>query len=344
LAEGTFGPGHGSGSRASAVGTRSIARRVGDALDPPRKAIGAARWTIARLGGQASSVEQRRRRGEAVGERARAGADEQVRRTLELEHADARENAQGAPRLQQALSDKRAQLQRVRQARAGALARGDLRHAARLGHRGQRIEGEIELGEAQLTGARRAADEGERAQRRTGTPYTREQMKERERFLDAQAALPAVSTGGRSSTGGFTAQRRDYAALAALAGYSREQYDRLDPGDRRAARLEIDRELALRRELGETARNVAADQATAPLGRRERRRADRELDSALAQRMLDDGRAMPRSRLQRTAVDRWREAGRGESGPGTGAQQSSVMRDAREVAARLKRQLGRDRP
>jgi hypothetical protein len=355
LAEGAFGRERATRSRAEGAMPRALAGRFGDALDPPRKALGAARSTMNKLGGQAPSVEQRRRRAQAGRERARAQADAQVRRTLELEHDDARERAKAAPRLQRGLSEKRAQLQRVERARASAIARGDGRRAAELGHRKQRIEGEIERRQAQLDGALRVAGEGERSLRRTGGPYTRDQQQERQRFLDAQASLPAASDAVRSRAGESIPQRRDYGALAVLAGLAREQYEQLDPRARRAARLEIDRQLALRRELADTAGNVAA--GTYPkLGRRERHKADREFEDALRQRMRDDGRKMPESRVERTAVDRWREDGRGQgphkagsersSIPGfaaDAARRSSVMRDAHEVVARRKRQLGRDR-
>jgi hypothetical protein len=327
LAEGAFAHERGVGSRAGRGTTRSIARRVGDALEPPRKAIGAARWTMNKLGVQAPSVEQRRGRAQAGHERARAGADEQVRRTLEREHEDARELAQASPQLQQRLSDIRAQLRRVQRERALALAGGNTRRAAELGHREQRIEGEIARQQSHLNGAQRVAREGDRVLHRTGSAYTREQMQERERFLDAQAALPSARQRVRPGAGEQPGQRRDYAALATLAGHTREQYERLGPRERRAARLEIDRELALRRELAETARSTAESGTAPKLGRRERRRADRQFDSALQQRMRADGRAMPSSRAERTATDR-----------------SSVMRDAREVAARRKRQLGEGRP
>jgi hypothetical protein len=342
LAEGAFGRESG-GSRTPAGASRSIARRVSNVLDTPRKAIGAARWTMNKLGGQAPSVEQRRGRAQAASQRARAGADEQVRRTLEREHGDALARMHGAPQAQQRMSDKRAQLQRVQQARAGALARGDTRRAAELGHRGQRIEGEIAHEQTQLGSARKTADEGERAMRRTGDPFSREQLQERERFLDAQARLPPAR--GRSGVGEPAERRRDYAALAALAGYGPSEYEQLDPRARRAARLEIDRELGLRRELAETARSVAADGGAAKLGRRDTHKADRAFDKTLAQRMRDEGRRMPRSRVERTAVDRWRAAGRAERSRGAGRpeRESSVMRDAREVAARRKRQLGTDR-
>jgi hypothetical protein len=316
LAQGALG--HEHGSQMGGAAGRSIARRVGDALETPRRAIGVARWTINKLGGQAPTVEQRRGRAQAQRERAREGADEQVRRTLDREHAGARERVRAGAQVQRRLSDKRAQLQRVRRERAGALARGDTRRAAQLGHRGQRIEGEIEREQAQLNRALRVAGEGDRAMRRRGSPYTREQLQERERFLDAQAALPAARERARSGAGDSRGQRRDYAALATLAGYTREQYAKLDPRQRRAVRLEIDRELAMRRELADTARSVTAGAGPAQVARRERQRANREFDGVLRQRMRDDGHRMPNSR-------------------------SSVMRDAHEVAARRKRQLGTDR-
>ena len=171
--------------------------------------------------------------------------------------------------------------------------------------------------------------------------YTRERRDEQDRFLDAQAALPA---GGRARAG----ERRDYAALAGLAGYGREEYERLDPRGQRAARLEIDRELALRRELGGSrAGRLRRVRAKVRVGRRERRKAGREFDGALHDRMRDGGHSLPASRRTRSGFDAWREAGRADheaNGREPISDRSSVMRDAREVAARRKRQLGKDRP
>ena len=86
--------------------------------------------------------------------------------------------------------------------------------------------------------------------------------------------------------------RRDYAALAGIAGYSREQYEQLHPRAQREARLEIDRELALRRELRGAAGAVVAAGERAP-GRRERRRAEQDFDGALDEG-LRRGRRTPR--------------------------------------------------
>ncbi len=311
-----------SGGRGAAGGERrlSIARRVGDALDTPRQGIATARKAKKRLTKPAPEV---RPRGYARvgGERAKAGRDEQALRTLGRERGDAQARAGAAPEIQHQLARKRTQLERIRREGAIALAGGDTRRAAKLAHRGQRVRGEIEREQTALTAAQGIVRDGERAQRRTGNVHTPERRDAQDRFLDAQATLPPSSQLRRG------AERRDYAALSGLAGYGREQYERLGPRDQRAARLEIDRELALRRELGATARTLA-DSAANPLtdtdrlGRRDRRKAGKSFDDALQRRLQDAGQRLPASRQRR----------------------SSVMRDAHEVAARRKRQLGRDRP
>jgi hypothetical protein len=255
---------------------------------------------------------------------------------LDGQHRDASALDGAAPEIHRRLSAKRAQLERVRRERANALAVGDRRRAAELGHRGARVKGEIEREQQVLNVARLRVREGERARRATGEPYTRERREEQDRFLDAQAALPASA---QAQTAG---ERRDYAALSSLAGYGREEYQRLDPRGQRAARLEIDRELALRRELSDTATTLGAGGETTRLGRRERRRADGEFDEVLKRRMRDRGQSMPASRGKRSAFDAWRADGRADRP--TASDRSSVMRDAHEVAARRKRQLGRDRP
>ncbi len=326
------------GSAGGHVERRSVVRRMGDVLES-RKGMAVARWAKNRRSRSAPSVEQRRKRAQAGHELARAGTDEQVRRTLEGEHRDASARAKAAPKIQGRLSAKRAQLERLGRERDNALAGGDTRRAAELGHRGDRVEGEIEREQEALNAAQRVVHNGAQAQRRTGDVYTRERREEQDRFLDAQAALPA---GARARAG----ERRDYAALSGLAGYGREEYERLDSRGQRAARLEIDRELALRQELAEAARSLAGGEKVR-LGRRERRRAGRTFDSALHDRMRDGGRSMPASRRTRSGFDAWREAGRADreaNGREPISDRSSVMRDAREVAERRKRQLGKDRP
>ncbi len=294
---------------------RSLARRMSEVLETPRKGIAAARWAKGRLAKEAPEV-QRRKRAQVGHARARAGSDEQVMRALEREQRDARARAEAAPEIQARLAGERARLERLQRERATALAGGDTRRAAELGHRVDRVRGEIEREQEALSAAQLVLRDGERTQRRTGEEHSHERRDAHGRFLDAQAALPANARARRAG------ERRDYPALAGLAGYGREEYERLDPRHRRTARLEIDRELALRRELGETARALASRQDTVRVGRRERRKAGSEFDGALARRMKDAGHSLPASREQR----------------------SSVMHDAHEVVARRKRQLGQGRP
>jgi len=303
------------GSAGAHVQRRSLVRRMSEVLETPRKGIAAARWAKGRLEKEAPEV-QRRKRAQVGRERARAGSDEQVMRALESEQRDAGTRAEAAPEIQARLAGERARLERLERERAAALAGGDTRRAAELGHRGVRVRGEIEREREALSAAQRVLREGEQAQRRTGEAHSRERRDAHERFLDAQAALQGGASARRAG------ERRDYTALAGLAGYGREEYEQLDARHQRAARLEIDRELALRRELGETARALASRQDTVKLGRRERQKAGSEFDSALARRVKDAGHSLPASREKR----------------------SSVMHDAHEVAARRKRQLGRGRP
>jgi hypothetical protein len=320
---------------------RSIARGMSEALAAPRTGIAVARWAKGRLSGQAPDG-QGRKLARVGRQRARAGADEQVVRSLEAEHRAATQRAAAAPQIQARMAAGGARLQRLDRERGDALAAGDTRRATELGHRADRVRDEIEGEQETLGTAQRLAREGQQAHRRTGDVSTRERRDEQSRFLDAQAALPA---GGRAHASGA---RRDYAALAGLAGYGRAEYARLAPGGQRAARLEIDRELALRSELRDTADTLASDVDGGRIGRRERRQADRRFDSTLQRRMKDAGHTLPASRRERSSLDDWQQAGRAKRSGASGARgdrgdRSSVMRDAHEVAARRKRQLGRDR-
>ena len=122
-----------------------------------------------------------------------------------------------------------------------------------------------------------------------------------------------TTTGGspRSRDGGREAPR-DYAALASLAGYSRPQYERLDPTRQREAREAIDRELATR---GEPSGSVKSTSPTRPS---QGESTEEALKPEAASRTTQPRRA--------------------------GEPRSDVMRDAREVEAGRKRQLGPGRP
>jgi hypothetical protein len=224
---------------------------------------------------------------------------------LTREHADASERVADSADREQRISTLRGRLERVRLERAKALAGGDRRKAVQLGRRSESIESEIEGSRGTLADARRVASTGKKS-------FAREHHQEHERLLNAQAALPGSAVRGRSNS-----ERRDYSRLAPLAGFAQQEYERLDPCSQRVARLQIDRELALRNELirsrGERAGTVAV-----PGGRRSGH-------DVLSQPRQHGGSRHTSTPSQRPAP-----------------QESSVMRDALEIAAGRKRQLGRD--
>jgi hypothetical protein len=305
---------------------RSVARRAVDALPRPRNLMGTA-WAIGGKLSKSPLGPEKRVRLERAGRiHARAAMDEQVQRSIEADHREARARSELLPQIQRQLSAKRTQLSRIERARADAVAKGDRRRTAELGHRAKRVEEELADQQLSSDAARNVPRAGARA---------RAHAERRGHFLDAQAQL--AGSARASSRGG---ERRDYAALAGLAGYGREEYERLDPRRQRVARMEVDRELALRREMRPAATDAARG-ADAKAARREIRQVKRGFDGALESRMRAGGHSMPASRST-DPIDRWVRAGR-DSEPASASRESSVMRDAREVAMRRKRQLGRDR-
>ena len=332
LAEGRIG-------HERSLGPRSIAGRVREALDTPRAAIGVARRTKAKLARPAPNIERRRKRARAGAVRAGELADAQVAQSLEREQQDARGTAELAPETQARLAGMRAQLARVQRARGEAATAGDTRKEARLGVRERRIAGGLAREEDTLARARRTVADADSAQRRTGQAHTREQHEQRARLLDAQAGLPAA---GRASANG---ERRDYAALAGLAGHGRDEYERLDPRRRREARAQIDRELAMRRELGGAAADLAARAQVGSPGWFDRHTGGKELEGALGEQLRSAGHNRPGAPRGGSRLEEWKREGAaaGASHPSPRRTGSPVLDDAREVAARRKRQLGRDR-
>jgi hypothetical protein len=328
-----------AGSATEHARRRSLARTLTNVLERPRTGMAVARWNRNRRSKYAPDGRDRRF-GRVGRERATAAADEQVARTLEGEHRGATVRAAAAPETQRRLAGERIRLQRLERERGSALAAGDHRRAAELSHRADRVRGEIDHEQQALDAAQRLARSGQQAHRRSGAVYSPERREQQDQLLDAQAALPSR---GRAFT---TGERRDYAALAGLAGYTAEEYARLGSRPQRTARLEIDRELALRREVHEAAQTLAGDEAGSRLGRRERRTAARKFDAALQRGLQDAGHSLPASRRERSRIDAWQQVGRAEpsSANEAPASRSSVMRDAHEVVARRKRQLGRHRP
>ncbi|HWX98035.1 MAG TPA: hypothetical protein VNZ01_14430 [Solirubrobacteraceae bacterium] len=253
------------------------------------------------------------------GQAVREATDAQARRMLESERRFSGMRMQGAREAELRLSAARSRLVRLRDERERALAVGDTRRAAELACRAERLEREVVEDQHEIDTARRVVD-GEQASSRKDSVVAREQADERTAFLDAQARL----SGGRRSGGASSSERRDYARLAYLVGLGRERYQRLAAPEQRMARLEIDRELALRRDMRHPLGDPSAGGSRPPLRGRH----------ALGP---DADRGAGRSHAG-TAGSR----GRGSAEEGSA--ESSVMRDAREVAARRKRQLGLNRP
>jgi hypothetical protein len=320
---------------------RSLARRAKDALETPHAALRGASGIRRKLTKPAPTVEQRRSRVLAGGERARELSDGQVRRSLEHELGEARQLVRAASKGQAQLPSLVDRRRRLRKAREEADAAGDRRRAASLRVRETAVAERTSHQRAAIDSARRVVADAASTRRRSGSSRTSEPHAERARFLDAQAALPAGGLRDRTGT------RRDYPKLAGLAGYGRAQYERLGPRARREARVQIDRELALRRELGGAAADLATEQ-TGRLGRRGRARAARDFEGAVGAHLRASGQRQPSFYGDRSGLAAWKRTGAGtgagSKGPHTPRPRSTVLDDAREVAARRKRQLGRDRP
>lgn len=224
--------------------------------------------------------------------------DAQARRLIDAEWREARA---GDPpdAIAEHADGPAARLERLRHEHDVAAAAGDTRRAVGLALRVRRIESEAR--------AARSVREP------PGGPDAAHGAREsdRARFLDTQAMLPGALAARRAGS----REQRDYAALSGLADRTPREYERLGGGEQRAARVAIDRELALRRErLLVTA---------PPVGR---------ADSARAPGSDPPGAATP-----------WRapQASRPER---ASTSDSPVMEDARAVAERRKRQLGYGRP
>lgn len=191
------------------------------------------------------------------------------------------------------------QLLRIRSARELAGSTGERRRGLRLRAREERVSERLRA-DRELLRRMGVDQKARRAGDARATAWSR--------YLDEQAALPRGTAPGA----------RDYPGLAGLAGLGRDQYERLDRGRRRAARQEIDRALAARREQsrGSTPRSASAEE-----------RARQGDERAPHPREDRTGRAPEHPRRQRPA---WEE--------------SEVINDIREVAAGRKRQLGIGRP
>jgi hypothetical protein len=292
-----FGFGEGSGRERSRGGFP--VRRVGGLLQAGAS-MAATRWSRRRQATERAREQARSELDPVAGQRARGrlrpeGDSSPRRRARRGEESLGRPagTRPGAARADgpadapdARVGEKRAQLARIASAREGAVAGGDTRRAAKLSARAERVQGELRA----LEGREGSPPPGELARRDRARSGARRQ---RGGVSAARATTPDPAPGRP----GHAAQR---------------------PGG--AARIEVDRELAarreelaLRRQPGGAARGGASRPPSS--GAQD----PRELDDAAAR--TDSARA-PRRRPP----------------------ESSVMRDLREVEAGRKRQLGRGRP
>jgi hypothetical protein len=282
--------------------TPSLARRVGDAFDPPRKAVRFVRETREK---RAKPAPDRRHLAEARSLPRRSASAEATRRTrprLPREEAsNGSEKARGgAAPSEQSASTRDAQLARVRHEQGKAIRVGDTRRALELGHRATRIEGDADHDRDLAAGA--GADGRTAAAGPGAGPDLREAQRGQAPARDpAPVAPPRRAPGNSAKPGRPTHEPPD-----------------LPPAE--STRVEIDRELADTRERNDAVRDLAREDPVAQLRGDVRPQPDRQADSAPE----PGGRQGPRL-------------------GGPSGEESSVMRDAREVAAGRKRQLGFDR-
>ena len=300
-----------------------------------------AGWAKGKITRPGATAKLRQTRAAVGRGRAKDKADEQVTRSMRHDRRDASRRVTQGEQSRSRLAKGHTQLGRIRAAREQALKAGNKRRAAELDVRAKRVEAETTHAQQQMDTARSLAAGGERMWG-VGEHRKAEERQRHLRWLDGQAALP--DNAATETSGG---QRRHYPALAGLAGHERSEYERMTPGSQRQARLNIDRELRLRRELNKTTAGGGEPKVEQPqLRGGKQRRAVQHFDRDLKKSLSTDGQKLPPSLQGGSASDRWREEGRrAPKRPERAAQdragESQAVRDARARDAARKRQFGR---
>jgi hypothetical protein len=179
------------------------------------------------------------------------GGDHQLVDVLKQHGRGSEALAKRAPAARARLETAQPRLDRLRAEQRAARAVGDGRRSALLGVRIDRVEGEVSADEALVRRSRL----GRRAK---GGPSAG--------WLDAQARLPSSREPARGRP------RRDYGALAGLAGITPADYEALDEQRRRVTRRAIDRQLDERWGVIQARVAAPAPRPGSPLGRGQRRR------------------------------------------------------------------------
>jgi len=300
--------------RDRAGGRRAVVRRFNEALDARRRAfegVQAARKRFSKpapeVSGESSSGLPGRQASRST--KPATGVPERTR-LAGLGRANDSTGAQATPHAS-SIASRRARVEHIDAERARALAAGNARRAALLGSRAQRLEAEQSPERSHLVAPEDGLDRSRAAAKLSDSTSSRaERMRRRERFLDAQQARAPSDEARRSDV-----TQRSYGALAGLAGYGRREYARLGSNEQRVARVRIDRELALRQQQVSIARGGATL---------------REVPAAAPEHATVVARRRPTQPPKRHDPH--------------GSAESELMRDARAVAAKRKRQLGKGRP
>ena len=363
-----FAHGTGAGSRHHGIGGLRLASR----LMAARELVRVGGMVRRKLSPPAPSAEKRQRIADAARGRAKTIEDGQVGRSLEQNYREAQARVQDTPKIQKRISEKRTRLARLqsqhaatqakaqaaKEAGAGELAHSDFnlfrsppeRHraaakyraeeqshrkdAARLQSRMGSLQSEIDGEQSSLNAARQTVNDGDNAKRKAGNLYTPEQAAENAKFIDAQAELPDR---GRAGPRGA---KRDYAKAAGIVGYGERRYEELDAGGKRSAQLEVDRELARLKAVRATAKHMAMPPQESLLPR-EQSELNESFDRTVEQQVGAGAPKPPSPHVKGSASGSSQHNSRTER-RSAGAGESSLARDAREVAAHRKRQLGRE--
>ena len=221
-------------------------RRKPHASGPKR--MPTSRW---RRASSASTARHRARAGSAGDPGAVSRQADRLEQAAERARGRAGEGGRGKAARESALT-----IASVDSAADAQACRGSCRRARRVSaKRAEQLAGTHGVGcrarsqrRSSLDAARRTVTDGEQAKRMTGSRIRPRRLKRRS-VPRCSGALPAAAgrPGESATTPGWRA-----------SGIRRREFEALEPASRRAARLEIDRELALRKELSVAARDVAA--------------------------------------------------------------------------------------
>jgi hypothetical protein len=323
--------------RAKQMADAQVGRGLESAYSAAQAQVDAGRETQSRISAKRTRLGRMHSEQAAAQEQARAAgrARASALNELELLSRPERNRQESKKHIKQMSPTERAE----RQQRMDDLRRVATKHgieasrhhkrAVRLQGRMDRLRDEIDGDQGKLTVAQKTVRNGERARSTTGKPYTQAQADEYRRYLDDQAE--------RSS------RERDYAGMAGVVGSARDDYEALGSRAQRETRLRIDRELAKHKGLVRATADMTASARTDSVGRGDKRKAGKELAHKTDDWMRSEGHSPPRAASGESPMDAWKREGVAATHAGARRRRSAVLDDAREVSARRKRQLGRDR-